>query len=131
MVYAKPMPELDPRSLGRRVRQARRERGLTQSALAEAAGVTDETIGRLERGTFEPALSTAAAVAEALGVTLDGLVWPSRLRDVASAPRRIGPPLRRLVARAEVLTPAALRALVRLAELLPTRPREYLPPGEE
>jgi len=43
--------------------------GLTQEALAEAASLSTETIGRLERGTVHPNLFTFCKVAEALMTT--------------------------------------------------------------
>ena len=59
--------------MGRRVQDARKKAGLTQAKLAEAAGVTDETLSRLERGKFAVAPETLLAVADALGASLDGL----------------------------------------------------------
>jgi DNA-binding XRE family transcriptional regulator len=44
-----------PKTIARRVREARVHADLTQAELAEAAGVTDETISRIERGAYEPA----------------------------------------------------------------------------
>ncbi|MEZ4366197.1 MAG: helix-turn-helix transcriptional regulator [Kofleriaceae bacterium] len=65
---------IDKKRFGAAVKRARIKADLTQAALAEAAGVTDETVSRLERGAFEPSLSTAVAVAAALGVRLDALI---------------------------------------------------------
>ena len=48
---------------------ARRERDLTQLALATRAGVARETVSRIERGEW-PRLRTARAIAQALGVEL-------------------------------------------------------------
>ena len=91
-------------------------RGLTQAALAEAAGVTDETVSRLERAAFEPSLSTLMALADALGTEIDHLIG----RKAASLPRaRAGSPVvRRLSSVAESLTSEAQRAVLKLAELL-------------
>ncbi|MFI5064207.1 MAG: ATP-binding protein [Streptosporangiales bacterium] len=59
---------------GRRLRQLRRERGLSQAQLADRAGMSPATIGRLER---QPAAScrsrTAARLAGALGADPGGL----------------------------------------------------------
>ena len=100
------------------VRQARIKAGLTQAELAEAADVTDETISRIERGAYEPALSTMLSVTQALGVGLDfvetGVVAADSKNDV-------NPQIRRLAQRAAQLDPAAVKALIALAEMMPTR----------
>ena len=65
-------PRHDPRAssaaFGRRVRQLRNERGLSQDALARATDVHSTMIGRLERGAREPRLSTILRVAAGLEV---------------------------------------------------------------
>jgi transcriptional regulator with XRE-family HTH domain len=62
----------DPRAataaFGRRVRQLREARGLSQDALARATDVHATMIGRLERGAREPRLSTILRVADGLAV---------------------------------------------------------------
>jgi transcriptional regulator with XRE-family HTH domain len=119
------MPLLDLKLIGSRVRHARERTGLTQAALAEATGVTDETVGRLERGAFEPTLATLVAVADALGEGLDTLVRQPPPRRTASRAAESAPmqsPLaRRLAERAELLPPESVRLLLRLAELLPAQ----------
>ncbi len=56
--------------LGEQIRRLRRERGLTQGALAERAGVTQAAVARVEVGDAEPKLSTLARISEALGAQL-------------------------------------------------------------
>ena len=48
----------------------RRSRKLTQSALAEKAGVTKPTISHIECATFPPKLETMLKVSKALDVEL-------------------------------------------------------------
>ncbi len=48
--------------------------GLTQEQLAEAVGVSRQTVAKWESGETSPDLEHAAALAEALGTTLDALV---------------------------------------------------------
>jgi transcriptional regulator with XRE-family HTH domain len=55
------------------LRRARRAKGLTQEALADAAGVHRTEIGLLEHAKRDPRLTTIAKLAEALETT------PSRL----------------------------------------------------
>jgi transcriptional regulator with XRE-family HTH domain len=52
--------------------QRRKGLGLTQTQLAEAAGVTQQTISEIESGRI-PRLATAYAVATALGATPEEL----------------------------------------------------------
>ena len=47
---------------------------LTQEQLAEAVGVSRQTVAKWESGETSPDLEHAAALAEALGTTLDALV---------------------------------------------------------
>ena len=66
--------------LGRRIRRAREQRGMTQSELAHAADVGANYVPRLERGEMVPSVEAAWRVARALGVSLDELCGraPSR-----------------------------------------------------
>lgn len=58
--------------LGRTVRTMRRDRDLSQEALAARAGLHTNQVGRLERGT-NVQLATLLAVVEGLGVGLADL----------------------------------------------------------
>lgn len=102
-----------------RIRELRVQAGMTQAQLAEAADVTDETISRIERGAYEPALSTMMAVTRALGVGLEYLETGVVAGD---GKHEQNPQVRRLAERAEKLDPAAVKALITLAELMPTKP---------
>ncbi len=51
-----------------RIRQLRKERGLSQAKLAVRADMDPATLNRLERGTGNPNLKTLERVAEALGI---------------------------------------------------------------
>jgi transcriptional regulator with XRE-family HTH domain len=54
--------------IGRRLRRARAERGITQVELAARTGVAHSTIVRIERGQARPKIETLGRFAEALGV---------------------------------------------------------------
>ena len=56
-------------TFGERLKAIRVEKGLTQTGLAERAGLTLQGIGQLERGRREPSWGTVQAVARALGVS--------------------------------------------------------------
>ena len=65
------------RMLGKEVRARRRSQGLSQRDLAFAAGTSQPTISRLERGSVETTIATLAAVGAALGLDLSVRLFPS------------------------------------------------------
>lgn len=62
------MPQLarTPRQLGNLVRQARKDRGLSQARLGERAGLRQETISLIENGNPATRLDTLLKVLAAL-----------------------------------------------------------------
>jgi transcriptional regulator with XRE-family HTH domain len=59
---------------GRRVRELRKERKLSQIELAAKVGIDRSYMGFLERGERNPSLEVIAKIAEALSVTPDELL---------------------------------------------------------
>jgi len=72
---------------GPRVRELRRERGLTLEELAGRSGVSRAMISKLERGEKNPTLVVVAKVAEGLGITLSQLMGIEERREVVVVPR--------------------------------------------
>ena len=62
------------RRFGKRVRELRLARGLSQEELAFRVGIHRTYLGGVERGERNPSLKNIAAIAEALGVTLSELL---------------------------------------------------------
>ena len=58
-----------------KLKAARAEKDLTQSALAEAAGVSRQTINAIEKGEYNPTINLCLKICHALGKTLDDLFW--------------------------------------------------------
>ncbi|ETT84320.1 helix-turn-helix transcriptional regulator [Viridibacillus sp. FSL R5-0477] len=58
-----------------KIKLARMEKGLTQSQLAEAVGVTRQTIGLIEKNAYNPSLQLCLAIAKKLNKTLNDLFW--------------------------------------------------------
>lgn len=58
---------------GKRVRQLRLERGLTQEALGDKAGLDMTYVGRIERGEQNTSIIAAEMLAKGLGITLEQL----------------------------------------------------------
>jgi transcriptional regulator with XRE-family HTH domain len=102
--------------LAERVRQLRQKCDLTQASLASRAGVTVETVARLERvvrgrdsANFNPSLDTLLRLSAALGVDVCDLLAskaPPRQRD-----DRISVLLKRA-------SPATAQRIYRVAEVL-------------
>jgi len=57
-------------ALGKAIRQLREERGLTQEALAHAAGVTVGHLSTIERGHSNPTWATVKSVVAALDASM-------------------------------------------------------------
>jgi transcriptional regulator with XRE-family HTH domain len=60
-------------TLARKIRRLRRERELSQEALAASAGMHPKHLSEIERGNKDPRATTVARLAEALGVTVGEL----------------------------------------------------------
>jgi len=58
-----------------RMKTARAAAGLSQTDLAEAVGVTRQTIGLIEAGGYNPTLNLCVAICKTLHVTLNDLFW--------------------------------------------------------
>lgn len=59
--------------IGTRIRQARKELGLSQQALADLVGVNQSAISGWERGDSDPTTDSMTAAAVALGVSFEWL----------------------------------------------------------
>jgi transcriptional regulator with XRE-family HTH domain len=64
----------DLRRLGERIREQRRQRGMTQEALAEALELSVAYVSLIERGGRNPPYTTVVAIARALGVAPSAMV---------------------------------------------------------
>lgn len=68
--------------VGRNIRRKRKARGIGQTELAKAVGVSQAFLSELERGTKEPSLERLQVIAEALGCR------PAELLEMAAEPGR-------------------------------------------
>ena len=59
-----------------RLKAARAAKDLSQQALADAVGVSRQTINAIEKGEYNPTIRLCIAICRALGCTLDALFWP-------------------------------------------------------
>jgi len=59
-----------PTAFGRRLRELREERGLSQQALERLTGIAHQSIYQYEHGTASPNWTTVLRLADALGVNV-------------------------------------------------------------
>jgi len=60
--------------LGQAIRAARLDCGMSQEALADASGIDRSHMGKIERGERNVSILNVARVADALGMSLAGLM---------------------------------------------------------
>lgn len=58
-----------------RLKSARAAMDLSQQQLAEAVGVSRQTINAIEKGDYNPTINLCIAICRTLGKTLDELFW--------------------------------------------------------
>ena len=58
-----------------RIKAARAALDMTQKDLAEAVGVTRQTMNAIEKGDYNPTIKLCVAICRVLGTTLDELFW--------------------------------------------------------
>jgi putative transcriptional regulator len=64
-----------------KLKVARVEKDWSQEQLAEAVGVTRQTIGLIESGNYNPSLNLCIAICEVLDKTLNDLFWATTPKD--------------------------------------------------
>ena len=64
----------DRLSIGERIRMIRKERGITQAALAKKLGISPVNISQIENGSRNPTVSTLQEIADALDVSLSAIM---------------------------------------------------------
>ena len=58
-----------------RLKSARAALDMSQQQLADAVGVSRQTINAIEKGDYNPTIRLCLAICKALGKTLDELFW--------------------------------------------------------
>lgn len=71
---------IDYTAIGGRIRERRQAFHLTQEMLAAQCGVSTSYIGHIERAEKIPSIETLARLSQALGITLDYLVFGTKQR---------------------------------------------------
>lgn len=74
-------------AIGAEIRRQRKKQDMTVAALAEAAGLSQSMLSKIETGQTSPSLTTLASVAEALAVPVSSFFSAGeRSRDVSYVP---------------------------------------------
>ena len=60
-----------------RLKAARAARDMSQQQLADAVGVSRQTINAIEKGDYNPTIRLCIAICRVLGKTLNDLFWES------------------------------------------------------
>ena len=58
-----------------KLKAARAARDMSQQQLAEAVGVSRQTINAIEKGDYNPTIKLCLTICRSLGCTLDELFW--------------------------------------------------------
>ena len=57
------------------IKVARAEKDMTQKALAEAVGISGQTMNAIEQGDYNPTIKLCRAICRVLDKSLDELFW--------------------------------------------------------
>ncbi len=57
------------------IKVARAEKDMTQKELAEAVGVSRQTVNAIEQGEYNPTIKLCRSICRVLGKRLDDLFW--------------------------------------------------------
>lgn len=64
-----------------RLKSARAALDMSQKDVAEAVGVTRQTMNAIENGDYNPSVNLCIAICRALGKTLDQLFWEEETNE--------------------------------------------------
>lgn len=102
------------KDLGARVAQLRKERGLTQTQLAEHLGIAQQTLAHYEVGRLRVAASMLPTLAQVLGASVEELLGQSTVR--AGGRRGPAPRLQQQLERLSALPKPKQRAVMEVLE---------------
>lgn len=63
------------------MKAARAAMDISQQQLADAVGVSRQTVNAIEKGDYNPTINLCIAICRALGRTLDELFWEEGYRN--------------------------------------------------
>ena len=65
-----------------KIKAARAEKDMTQSALAQAVGISRQTVNAIEKGEYNPTIRLCRSICRVLGKSLDELFWEDEENEV-------------------------------------------------
>ena len=77
-----PTPATNPAAVSATIRRLRRERGLTQEALAQAVGVSPQAISKWETGQTMPDITLLLPLSKELGIGVNELLGGDRRKEL-------------------------------------------------
>ena len=80
---------VDYKDMGKRIREIRESKHMTQAALSELAGIEPSNLPHIERAATKVSLPTLMNIANALEVSLDELVCGSLIKSEHIAVRQL------------------------------------------
>lgn len=123
------VPRTEDVIMGRRIRELRKVRGLSQEQLGDKCGITFQQVQKYEKGTNRLSFSRMVQMAAALEITINDLV-PPQYRDNEPGNREVDDMLNqatavgRLVADFNACSPKNQKAISHLAAELCGRTKE-------
>lgn len=82
---------IDPKELGRRLRQAREEAGMSRAQLGERTGISDKVIQKIESGAQDPSVSRLVALCQAVDFPFHEMVGSEESGRGQDAPSQLLP----------------------------------------
>ena len=65
------------------MREARRRKRMSQQQLADALGVSRQTINAIESGDYNPTIRLCIGICKELGLTLNDLFWEEGYENIS------------------------------------------------
>ena len=102
---------VDYKDMGKRIREIRESKHMTQAALSELAGIEPSNLSHIERAATKVSLPTLMNIANALEVSLDELVCGSLIKSEHIAIRQLNELL-------SDCTPDELQAVIEMVKVI-------------
>ena len=102
---------VDYKDMGKRIREIRESKLMTQAALSELAGIEPSNLSHIERAATKVSLPTLMNIANALEVSLDELVCGSLIKSEHIAVRQLNELL-------SDCTPDELQAVIEMVKVI-------------
>lgn len=94
-----------------RIRELRKSLKLTQSQFAELVGLSEDSVGKIERGLYVPTVETLNKISTALKIPIQDLISPIKKRPAHKPPEALGD----LIAYLQTCSPDDIRFIHELA----------------